>query len=96
MTRVAQLHPELAFDFVLANRAKVETLIDASGRGRFYQRITQSADNQAMADKVAAFAETLGTDTRKPLDAALATIRDRVATTPRIASETAVWLKKAR
>lgn len=96
MTRVAGLHPELAFDFVLANRAKVETLIDASGRGRFYQRITQSGDTQVMADKVSAFAETLDADVRKPLDAALAAIRDRLATTPRIAKETALWLKKAK
>ncbi len=96
MTRVAGLHPELAFDFVLANRAKVETLIDASGRGRFYQRITQNGESQAMADKVAAFAETLDADVRKPLDAALAAIRDRLANTPRIAKETAAWLKKAK
>lgn len=96
MTRVATMHPELAFDFVLANRAKVETLIDASGRGRFYQRITQNGDTQVMADKVSAFAETLDADVRKPLDAALAAVRDRVATTPRIAKETAAWLKKAK
>lgn len=96
MTRVALLHPELAFDFVLANRTQVETLIDASGRGRFFQRITQSGDNQAMADKVTAFADTLDADVRKPLDAALAAIRDRVATTPRVVRETTAWLKKAR
>lgn len=96
MTRVAALHPELAFDFVLANRAKVETLIDASGRGRFYQRITQSGDSATMIAKVTAFAETLDADMRKPLDAALAAIRDQVANGPRITRELAAWVRKAK
>ncbi|MBA3054053.1 MAG: M1 family metallopeptidase [Sphingomonadales bacterium] len=94
ITRVAYLHSAMAFDFVTANQAKVYTLVDTSGRARFIERVAGTADSPAMVTKLEAYAATLAPDARKPIDRALAIIRDRIATTPRVARETAAWLAK--
>ncbi len=92
LTRVADLHASMAFDFVLANQARVTALVDAPGRGRFIQRIADDGDDPAIVPKLERYAAGLAPDARKTVANALSVIRDRIANTPRIAAETAAWL----
>ena len=96
ITSAAQEHAEMAFDFVLANQAAVDAMVDVSGRARFIQRVTSSASDPVIVPKLEAYAAKLTPDARKPVDGALAMIRDRIANNPRIARETAAWAAKQR
>lgn len=93
ITQVSSKHTGLAFDFYLANREKIVSLVDASGRSRFLGRITAGADTQALADRLTAYAATLDNEMRTPVEQSLSEIRDRLAANPRIARQTLAWLK---
>ncbi len=92
IARTARGHALQAFDFVAANRARVDSLVDVSGRARFIQRLAIGADDPAMIARLSAYAAKLAPDARKPLSAALAQVRYQVAANPRITRETAAWL----
>jgi len=53
---VSRLHPELAFDFAVAHREKVDTLVDSTSRARYYPSLAASANTLEMAAKVREFA----------------------------------------
>ena len=49
---VASVHPDLAFDFALRNRERVEPLVDASSRSRFLPGLATGSADPAMIDKL--------------------------------------------
>ena len=53
---VAGAHPDLAFDFALANRERVEALVDVSSRSRFLSGLAAGSADPAMIDKLTAYA----------------------------------------
>ncbi len=76
---VASRHPELAFDFALANRAAVEALVDTSSRSRFFPQLAGGSADPATVAKVRAYADRyLSPTSRRPADIAVAAIEDRV------------------
>jgi aminopeptidase N len=76
---VAAGHPDLAFDFALKNRDKVESLVDASSRSVFLPELAAGSSNRAMVAKLQDFAERHMTkESRRPADIAIASIEDRV------------------
>lgn len=76
---VAYEHPDLAYDFALAHRAEVETLVDASSRSRFLPQLAGGSSNRATIAKLKDFAERYMTpESRRPADIAIASIEDRV------------------
>lgn len=93
IAQVAVYHTGEAFDFYLANKDKVLSLVDASGRSRFLGRLTAEADTKALADRLAAYALTLTDEMRVPVEQSLSAIRDRLAANPRITRETRAWLR---
>ena len=76
---VANEHPDLAFDFALQNRDKVETFVDVSSRSRFLPRLAAGSADPAMVAKLQDYAQRHMTpQSRKPADIAIAQIKDRI------------------
>ena len=76
---VAARHPDLAFDFALENREKVEGLVDISSRSRFIAGLGSGSVDAAMIAKIEDFARRHMTpESRRPADQAIGAIRDRV------------------
>ena len=94
ITTVAQTHPKLAVDFVLAHLAEVNELIDISGRSRFMQRLVASSHDPAFIPVLESYAQAnLGEADRKPIQQSIDRIRYESAELPRVQSETAAWLR---
>ena len=79
LAQVAQRHPDMAFDFALANMAKVNERVDATSRSRFFPRLAAGSSNPATIAKLDAYAGAhLAPGARREADTAMAGIRDRI------------------
>lgn len=79
ISTVAAQHPDLAYDFALRNRAKVEALVDISSRSRYLAGLGGGSADPAMVAKLEDFATRHMTpQSRGRVDVAIASIRDRV------------------
>jgi aminopeptidase N len=94
ITAVAQQHPTLAIDFVLAHLAQVNQLIDISGRSSFMQRLAGESRDAALIPVLEAYAKAnLAESDRKPIQQAIDRIRVQSSQLQRIQGETAAWLR---
>ena len=76
---VSELHPDLAFDFALANRPAVEERVDASSLSRYFPALARGSANPEMVGKVSAYASAhLPASARREAETAVATIVDRI------------------
>jgi aminopeptidase N len=76
---VSQSHPELAFDFALANIKAVNERVDATSRSRYVPGLAGNATTPAMMEKVRAYAEAnIAPEARRDADTAIAAINDRI------------------
>ena len=79
ISSVAEVHPDLAFDYALAHRERVEALVDASSRSRYLASLGTGSADPAMIDKLGRYAERhLTPQSRGSVDRAIASIRDRI------------------
>lgn len=79
LSHVAGLHPDLAFDFAIANMATVNEKLDATSRSRFFPRLASRSAELIMIDKVKAYAaEHLAVSSRRDADTAAADIAYRI------------------
>jgi aminopeptidase N len=92
ISSVAWQHPELAYDFVMANRARVEELVDDSGRARFFTGLAATSTDPAMIERLESLHASLPEDQRQPVERALASLQDRLASYPRLRTEIHEWL----
>ncbi|AKH43113.1 aminopeptidase N [Altererythrobacter atlanticus] len=92
ITTVAGKHPKLAFDFMMANREKVEAMLDSSGRGRFFARIAASMDDPEMLGQLEALRDSLPEDERITINRALVSLKQRFESQPRRRAEVKEWL----
>jgi aminopeptidase N len=73
---VAQNHPELAFDFAVAHRERVDQLIDAPSRSRYYAGLAGGSLDLSMIDKIKAFAQAhIAPSSRRVADTSIANIQ---------------------
>jgi aminopeptidase N len=94
ISTVAEAHPELAIDFVLAHLAQVNPLVDLSGRSRFVAGLVSGSANEALISQLEAYGKaTFTPENRKPIESAVTRIRWSAANLGRIRRETAAWLK---
>jgi aminopeptidase N len=94
ITSVAEEHPKLALDFVLAHLEQVNRLIDISGRSRFVQRLVAASHDPAFIPVLESYAKAnLAETDRKPIQQSIDRIRYESSQIGRIQSETAEWLK---
>ena len=89
---MAGSNPDLAFDFAIANRAKVEPLVDASGRAGYIAGLAANSRDPATIGKLESFRATVPEDEWRGIDRRIAGIRERLATEPRLAGEIGGWL----
>ena len=79
ISAVAMRHPDMAFDFALANLAKINERVDASSRSRYVARLASGSSDPAMVNKLNAYAEAnLAPSSRGDVEAAIAAIKDRI------------------
>ncbi len=91
---VAERHPALALDFVLANLPQVNKLVDLSGRSRFVSRLVEQSGDPALIPKLEAYAgANLGPGDRRPVEQAVGRIRWKAENRPRIRQEVITWLR---
>ncbi len=95
ISMVAQSHPELAFDFALANIQSVNARVDATSRSRYLPGLAGNAGNAAMAAKVKAYAEAhIAPEARRDAETAIAAINDRISVRQARLPEIDAWLAR--
>ncbi len=94
ISAVADEHPDLAYDFALRNREKVEGLVDISSRSRFLAGLGGGSADPAMVAKLEDFATRHMTpQSRGRVDVAIASIRDRVRVRTTRLPDITKWLE---
>jgi aminopeptidase N len=92
---VSREHPDLAFDFAVANREKVETLVDGTSRAGYFPQLGASADNLQMVDKINAFADKyIAATSRRDAETVIAGIQTRVKLRAERKPQVDAWLRK--
>ena len=92
ISAVAAEHPELAFDFAIANRGRVEQLVDNSARARYFANLAQASRDQATFERLARLRAETPSDERRAIDQVVATLRQRFASEPRLRQQIGSWL----
>ena len=96
IAEVGRKQADMTYDFVRTNQSRVDPLIDTSARSRFLARIAASSNSPAMIGKLEALSKSLRADERKPVDSAIARLRDRVVSVPRQREQLRRWLAAQR
>ena len=97
ISTVAETHPDLAFDFALANMAAVNARIDASSRSRFFPALARGSSDPEMVGKVRRYAEAnLAPEARRDAETAIAAIQDRLKVRGERVPEIDGWLKRKK
>lgn len=79
ISKVAQLHPDLAFDFAVAHKDAVNGKVDAASSTKFIPGLARRSADPAMVDKVTAYAAAnLPAGSRGEADKSVASITDRI------------------
>lgn len=92
---VADGHPDAAFDFAVAHRAKVDGRMDPNDVSRFYGRLASQSLDPAMPDKLEAFAQThIAEGSRGDAEAAIAKVRYRIQVRQERLPEIDTWLTR--
>ncbi|HEU0100144.1 MAG TPA: M1 family metallopeptidase [Allosphingosinicella sp.] len=94
ISAVAGEHPDLAFDFAIRNREKVEALVDISSRSRYLAGLGGGSADPAMVGKLEAFATRYMTpQSRGRVDVAIASIKDRIRVRTTRLPDITKWLE---
>jgi aminopeptidase N len=86
------LHPDMTYDFVVAHREAVEKLVDSSSRTGFLARVVDNSNDPTLVPKVESYMANLAPDARKPMEQALAALKERLQSRPRYISGLTAWL----
>ena len=89
---IAGAHPDLAFDWAVANRALVDGFIEESSRAGYIPGLGAGSTDPAMPGKIAAFADKLPASARGGAMRAVTGIAVRKAAADQLRPATARWL----
>ena len=89
---VSVMDPDRAFDFALANRAKVEALLEPTSRSGYFTGLATGSHEPAMLAKLTKFAATIPASSRGEVEKATASIRYRIAVIKDRVPEIDRWL----
>jgi aminopeptidase N len=88
-------HPAMAFDFAVAHRAQVDTLVDSTSRASFYPGLAGSATDLAMVAKVKAYADQyIAPTSRRDAETVMTGIETRVRLRAARLPQLDAWLKQ--
>jgi aminopeptidase N len=92
---VSREHPEMAFDFAVAHRAQVDTLVDSTSRARYYPGLGGGAADMAMVAKIKAFADQhIAATSRRDAETVMSGIETRIKLRAQRRPQVDEWLKK--
>jgi aminopeptidase N len=92
---VAHSHPDMAFDFAIANIDKINERVDTTSRSRYFPRLAYQSADPAMIEKVNTYAgANLAPTSRRDADTAIAQIKDRIRVRKERMPEIDAWLAK--
>ena len=95
VSSVAAEHPDLAYDFAIRNREKVEGLVDISSRSRYLAGLGAGSADPAMIGKLEDYAKRhLTPQSRGRVDVAIAAIRDRIRVRTTRLPDITRWLER--
>lgn len=92
ISRVSGEHPDMAYDFALANRAKVLALVDDSSKPSFLPALAGQSTDPAMLGKLETLLAGTPAAEKLPVTKAIASLRQRLASRPRTRAQLAAWL----
>jgi len=80
VSEIAEIHPDLAFDYVVARRDRMDALLDPASRASYYPTLALRSIDPAMVGKLQAFAERhIALESRRSADNAIAQVKMRSA-----------------
>ena len=92
----AEEHPELVFNFAVANEKAVLDLVDASSRWAFIPELAQTSGDAAMAEQVRAYADrSIPKDARQSAERVIAEIKFRADVKARQLPALEAWLQQS-
>ena len=95
ISAVAGQHPDMAFDFAVAHRAKVEKLVDGSSQARYFPGLAGGSADRAMIGKLRAFAEAhIPASARNATETSIANIENRIRVREQRIPAIVAWLEK--
>ena len=89
---VAEGHPEKAFDFAMANRAKVDALLEPTSRTSYYADLAETSRDPAMLQKLETLAASVPPSARGEVKKAEGAVRYRVEVIAKRVPEMDRWL----
>lgn len=89
---VAATDPDRAYDFAIAHRAKVESLLEPTSRTGFFAQLAFGSREPAMLEKLARYAATIPASSRGEVEKSAAAIRYRIAVIKAQIPEMDRWL----
>jgi aminopeptidase N len=96
MARAAEEHAELVFDFALANRAAVQSKVDATSLSRYFANLARPSAEAATIDKLKAYAAAhIDESARGETETAIADIGDRIRVRERVSPALDAWLARS-
>ncbi|MFZ0268896.1 M1 family metallopeptidase [Caulobacter sp.] len=95
ISRVSQLHPDLAFDFAVAHKDAVNGKVDAASSTKFIPSLAKGSADPAMIDKVRAYAAAnLPAGSRGEAEKSVAAITDRIKARKAALPQITAWVAK--
>jgi aminopeptidase N len=92
---VSVQHPDLAFDFALANMGAVDARVDSTSRSRYYPGLGSNSHDPAMVAKLRAYADKhVAAGSRRATDTAIASVEDTLAVRRKRLPEIEAWLRR--
>ena len=89
---VAGSFPEMAYDFAIANRAKVEALLEPTRRASYFPQLATISRDPATLTKLTRYAPTIPASSRGDVEKAAASIRFRLGLIKDRVPEMERWL----
>jgi aminopeptidase N len=89
---VAEAFPDKAYDFAMANRAKLEEFLEPTSRTSYFAELAQASRDPAMLDKLAKLKATIPASVRGEVEKSEASIRNRLAVIRQRVPEMDCWL----
>ena len=90
---VSREHPELALDFAIANRGKVEAFVDSSSRARYYPRLASGSSKLETARRLEEYAaQHIAPTSRRDAEAAVAGIESKARMREQRRPQIDAWL----
>jgi aminopeptidase N len=95
ISRVANLHPDMAFDFAIAHKDAVNKTVDAASSTKFIASLARGSADPAMIGKVTAYAAAnLPAGSRGEAEKSVAAITDRIKARKAALPQITAWVAK--